>query len=361
MARWLIRLALYVPGLVLLVGRGVDALSLTALLAAVAAACLAGIFQKAWVTVLYTIFWAVLTWFFPVFGFFWPLAVFAILERRLWPLLALAVLSLLLAAQGYTPAELALILILAATGALFWYLDAQLARRSAERLAALDEARELKRRLFLKNAELAAARDDSAKVATLAERGRIAREIHDNVGHMLARSMMQTGAVMTLNRDEAVGEGLEQLKDTLTLAMNSVRQSVHDLRDESFDLYETVKASLADFSAYNTNFNYDMGDAPQDVKACFAAVVREGLANIAKHSDATRIQISLQEHPRFYQLGLADNGTTASGDTGQGYGMGLENMRQRAEALGGRFSVRRENGFAIHLTIPKKTEGTDAT
>lgn len=357
MVRWLSKLALYLVGLILLLGRPVDALAVACLLAALTAGCLSGVFRARWTALPYAVLWAVATWFFPFFGLFWPLVVFDTLEKRLWPLLLLAAFSLLAAAGGYTAVELALTLLFCALAALLWFLQGRLEVLARERRIALDEAREQGRRLAEKSGELIEAREDSAKLATLAERSRIAREIHDNVGHMLARSMMQTGAVMTLNADPAVGEGLAQLKETLTLAMNSVRESVHDLRDESFDLYETVRASLQDFAAYETNLNYDMGEAPQDVKACFAAVVREGLANIARHSNATRIQVSLQEHPRFYQLGIADNGSPTAGGGGQGFGMGLENMRQRAEALGGRLTVRRENGFAVHLTIPREPPG----
>ena len=52
-------------------------------------------------------------------------------------------------------------------------------------------------------------------LATLKERNRIAREIHDNVGHMLTRSILQLGALSVINKDETVGEAINDLSGTL--------------------------------------------------------------------------------------------------------------------------------------------------
>ena len=73
-------------------------------------------------------------------------------------------------------------------------------------------------------------------LATLKERNRIAREIHDNVGHMLTRSILQLGALSVINKDETVGEAINDLSGTLNTAMTSIRSSVHDLHDDSIAL-----------------------------------------------------------------------------------------------------------------------------
>ena len=62
--------------------------------------------------------------------------------------------------------------------------------------------------------------------ATLKERNRISREIHDNVGHMLSRSILMTGAIRTVSQDRALDRSLEELEDTLHTAMTSIRRSV---------------------------------------------------------------------------------------------------------------------------------------
>ena len=68
------------------------------------------------------------------------------------------------------------------------------------------------------------------------ERNRIAREIHDNVGHMLTRAILLLGAVKTINQDQKITDSLTLLEDTLTQTMDNIRSSVHNLHDNSIDL-----------------------------------------------------------------------------------------------------------------------------
>lgn len=354
--RWFAKAALFVAGCVLVVLQPVGAGSVAAMLAAFAASCLWELLRPAWARVLVAAAWAVLTVLFPLLGFFWPLLVLGILGARLWWLLVAAV-SLPVAAVGggYSPMQGVALLFLLGLAVLLSALLARARRLEGENRAVRDDAVEARLALEQKNRELLAAQEENMKLATLTERGRIAREIHDNVGHLLARGMMLTGALMAVNENEALAGELLALKETLTAAMNSVRESVHDLHAESLDLYATVRAGIRGFSDFDVNLNYDMGeDVPQEVKACFVAVVREALANTARHSDAKRVNISLQEHPGFYMLSVFDNGTGAAPSAAGG--MGLENMRQRTEALGGRFTQRSEGGFGIHITVPKKGE-----
>lgn len=104
-----------------------------------------------------------------------------------------------------------------------------------------DDDREYNRMLKLKNRYLIEKQDAQVYSATLKERNRIAREIHDNVGHLLSRALIQTGAVIAVSRDEQTKPLLLSIKETLDCAMNNIRNSVHDLHDESVDLEQTVR------------------------------------------------------------------------------------------------------------------------
>lgn len=189
-------------------------------------------------------------------------------------------------------------------------------------------------------------------VATLKERNRIAREIHDNVGHMLSRSLLQAGALMVLNKQAQLTEPLNALKDTLSSAMDSIRHSVHDLHDDSIDLKSSIEELLSEFSTYQIQFDYDMGSVvPAPVKYCLS-IIKEALSNIARHSQATKISITLREHPVIYQLTVSDNGTSNAPIDDYSPGIGIFNMQERIRQLNGNFHITKKDGFRIFASIP---------
>ncbi len=207
-----------------------------------------------------------------------------------------------------------------------------------------------------KNRQLLENQDDQIYIATLKERNRIAREIHDNVGHMLSRSILQVGAMLAICKDETLRPHLATLKETLDTAMNSIRNSVHDLHDESVDLKNALESLVESFSFCDAQLDCEISKhIPKEVKYCFLAITKEALNNTMKHSNATKVTITVKEHPAFYQLLIEDNGTrisetNTSDDTS---GIGLSNMKERVENLRGIIHIKKENGFRIFVSIQK--------
>lgn len=197
--------------------------------------------------------------------------------------------------------------------------------------------------------------NDQIYIATLKERNRIAREIHDNVGHMLSRSILQVGALLAICTDDTSKPHLTTLKETLDLAMNNIRNSVHDLHDESIDLQNALQGLVDSFTFCPVHFQCDISkQIPKNVKYCFLAITKEGMNNIMRHSNASRVTLTVKEHPAFYQLLIEDNGTTSlHSDNVSDTGMGISNMKERAEALHGILHISTENGFRIFVSIPK--------
>ena len=197
--------------------------------------------------------------------------------------------------------------------------------------------------------------DYEIRLATLAERNRIAREIHDNVGHMLTRSILQLGALSVINKDETVGEAINDLSGTLNTAMTSIRSSVHDLHDDSIALKPAVEDCIRPLKdRFAVSCDYDFSERmSRDVKLCFIGVIKEALSNTAKHSDGDSIKIIIREHPALYQLSIADNGSCP--EKIDESGMGLANMRERAASLNGNINITSgSKGFRIFLSVPKQ-------
>ncbi len=218
-----------------------------------------------------------------------------------------------------------------------------------------DDSEERTLLLAEKNKALQEKQNYEIYAATLRERNRIAREIHDNVGHLLSRTILLTGAAKAVNQDKNMEKLLEGLDTSLNSAMNSIRSSVHDLHDESMNLKNTIKGIIMDFE--KCELEYDMSEIiPSNIKYCFAAITKEAIANVMKHSDATSVKITLREHPALYQLCIEDNGKGYNPEEQDTTGIGLKNMRERVETLGGTLQIRGERGFRIFITIPKKQD-----
>ena len=228
---------------------------------------------------------------------------------------------------------------------------------SKEQLIKLqDTTKESKMELEERNLELIRQQDTEIYLATLKERNRIAREIHDNVGHMLSRSILMVGAAIAVNKNKESDELLCGLKETLSEAMNSIRLSVHDLHDGAIDLKTSVEQLVKEVSFCKVELDYDMGTVVnRNVKYCFLAILKEAFSNIIKHSNATTVEVVLREHPGMYQLLIKDNGTGEK--KSQGEGIGLTNMQDRVHALGGNITITSEKGFRIFVMIPRKQEG----
>lgn len=187
--------------------------------------------------------------------------------------------------------------------------------------------------------------DSEIRAATLSERNRIAREIHDNVGHMLTRSILQTGALKVINRDPALEEPLDTLKDTLNTAMTSIRTSVHDLHDESIDLQGILQEIASSDPELSLHLEYDVEqELPKDIKYAFISIVKEAVNNIHKHSSGDSGRIIVREHPGFYMLQIRDNGTPENLPSATD-GIGLLGIRDRVQSLGEPFGSTPHMGF----------------
>lgn len=226
-----------------------------------------------------------------------------------------------------------------------------------------DDDTELQLLLEERNRSLLEKQNTEIYTATLRERNRIAREIHDNVGHMLTRAILMVGALRTTHPEPDLAVSLSLLNDTLDQAMNSIRQSVHDLHDSSADLKESLELLIRDFTYCPVSLQYTMQpDIPRELRYSLISIAREALVNIARHSHATQAAITAIEHPGFYQFIIEDNGIggkvppiadintphTSSG------GIGLSNIYTRVAAWNGYLQIQNEHGYRIHITIPKQ-------
>lgn len=275
-------------------------------------------------------------------------------SKRCW--LALTVLLATIISYGnLTDTQLILLIASTIVAFMLWRATTRLEAAEKKLIDVRDNSEEMNILLNEKNKQLCENQDYEINLATMNERNRIAREIHDNVGHMLTRSILQLGALIVINKDEAMKEHLVSLKDTLDNAMTSIRNSVHNLHDTSIDLHLAVDEAVKPLEEkYHTEIECDFSEnMPKNIRMCFIGIIKECVSNVIKHSNGDRISVVIREHPAFYQLSFSDNGKCT--DTIADTGIGLSNMRERVSAVGGIINFTpSEHGFKVFVSVPKK-------
>ena len=284
--------------------------------------------------------------------FFLPLICYDILltDRKYWILCGL--IPLFLGFSAIDALNCVLIILYTALSYFIKLRTISFEKAKKEYISVRDTAKEITLQLESKNKELMEKQDYEINIATLNERNRIARDIHDSIGHLLSNAILQTGAMLAICRDENTLGMLSTLKDTLTDGMNSVRNSIHGLYDDSVDLFTEVKTITDNFDFCEISFDYDIdGNPDKKVKYAMLYIIKESLSNVMKHSNASSVRLSLKEHPALYQLIVKDNGTKieASAD-----GIGLKNIETRVTGLGGLANFSFNNGFVVFASIPKE-------
>lgn len=226
-----------------------------------------------------------------------------------------------------------------------------------------DDSSEKSERLLSQNLSLEKAKDNEIYTAQLSERNRIAREIHDNVGHILSRALLQTGAMLAIHKEDPIHGELADLRSTLDTAMNNIRSSVHDLHDESIDLKAGINQMtelLRNSGRFNVHVEIDTEhDMPRDIKYAILGITKECITNIHKHSRNPEVDIKIIEHPSMYQIVIHDYDTQSGTHTEKpaspeisSNGIGLSNIRSRVDSLGGKLSITTDDGFRVFVTIP---------
>lgn len=198
--------------------------------------------------------------------------------------------------------------------------------------------------------------------ATLQERNRIAREMHDSLGHALtAQSIQLENALLFCHSNPDKTQAfLSEARHLAAMALKEIRQSISTLRSDPLQgrNLESAVATLIDDFRKRTNIAPDCTiclarSVMAEVKTAIYRIVQEALTNISKHSDATQVTLQLQTTPEYLHLLIEDNGRGFNPEQNT-TGFGLQGMRERTVALGGHFKLESEieTGCRITVDIP---------
>jgi signal transduction histidine kinase len=209
--------------------------------------------------------------------------------------------------------------------------------------------------------ELRESRAAHAEAAAVAERGRVARDLHDVLAHSLSALALQLeGArLMAADRgsDPEVVEAIERAHHLAADGLAESRDAIAALRGEELPGPERLRA-LAD--AYPGDCEVVVTgtphELPSEARLALYRTAQEALTNVLRHSAADRVEIALAYEDGGTRLIVQDHGPGAPvrvGPAAPGGGYGLTGMRERAELLGGRLSAEpTADGFRVELWLP---------
>jgi signal transduction histidine kinase len=226
------------------------------------------------------------------------------------------------------------------------------------------QARERTERLMLKleeaNVQLATYATQAEELAVTQERNRLAREIHDNLGHYLTIVNVQIEAAKVV-MDSEPARALDALNKAQELAkkgLTRVRESVAALRESPVSnrpLHEAIASLVKETQSTGIITEFKVTGVPQvlENKSALALyrAVQEGLTNVRRHARASRVDVLLDFQPRIVRLEVKDNGV---GTAEIREGFGLLGIRERMHLLGGELEISTGvgKGFCLAASLP---------
>ena len=195
-----------------------------------------------------------------------------------------------------------------------------------------------------------------------AERLRVARGLHDEVGQVLTGVLLQLDSLAKADGATHAGE-IEETKRTVRQALEEVRRIARELRPEMLEHLGLVRAltelsrKFGDQSGISVSrqFAEDLPPLAEEAEIAIYRVAQESLTNIARHADASRVEIALEPGAESVVLRVADDGRglPEASPSPNGH-TGLRGMREHALLVGGALAIKRssEGGVEVRLEVP---------
>ncbi len=199
------------------------------------------------------------------------------------------------------------------------------------------------------------------------EKKHLARELHDGINQLLVSSKCHLELLGHQIDDKVLNTHLEKSQQSIITAINEVRHISHQLRPSALDdigLEAALSTLLQDFRSHSgieieTHFDtQQFGKLKSEAATTLYRVAQESLTNIEKHANANRVTVVLQQMGNMLQLMVRDDGIGFSSKVAfNKRGIGLRNMRERVEFIGGDFEYISEPGFGTEITVLLKLDG----
>jgi two-component system, NarL family, sensor histidine kinase DesK len=198
--------------------------------------------------------------------------------------------------------------------------------------------------------KLQLANDEIEHLAKVAERERIARDLHDVLGHTLSLITLKSELARKLvDRDpERAKQEMHDVENASRAALADVREAIRGYRSDG--IFAELARARAALETAGVAVECDTDTVPlsPDQESVLALALREAVTNVVRHAEAHRCNVSLKRNNSLCTLEVADDGRGAAGPEGNG----LRGMRERLEALGGSLRLLSSNGTRLIIDLP---------
>jgi two-component system, NarL family, sensor histidine kinase DesK len=204
------------------------------------------------------------------------------------------------------------------------------------------------------DAKLRMAHEEIEQLAKTAERERIARDMHDVLGHSLSLIVLKSELARRLLPGEPSRAALEiaEIEASARQALGEVRKTITGYRSEGFASELTRAAQILETAGVRLKRPEKPPYLTPRHEATLSLVLREAVTNIVRHAGASECSIAVSTASDSTQLVIADDGR---GDIRQ-EGNGLRGMRERVRELGGSLSLESDHGTRLRIELPKYSE-----
>lgn len=194
-----------------------------------------------------------------------------------------------------------------------------------------------------------------------AERARIARDLHDDIGQQVALLAIDLELMGSKPSDKLTEDALNRVQ-TLSRSVHDLSHRLHPAKLRLIGLVAAITGVQHELSPSGIPTEFEHRNVPSalppDVTLCLFRIVQEALQNANKYSGAGLVTISLHGRPEGLRLTVADDGVGFDVDSVWGTGLGLISMEERVEAIGGTLKVHSAPGAGTRLevTVPLRAD-----
>ncbi|MEM9776049.1 MAG: sensor histidine kinase [Chloroflexota bacterium] len=234
-------------------------------------------------------------------------------------------------------------------------------RLTMEADEARTKAESLTKELENANRKLGEYAIQAEELATTQERNRIAREIHDNLGHYLTviNVQLEAAKVTMEAKPEKAQDAIDKAQNLTKEGLQAIRNSIASLRENPVaqrPIPEAIAELIKENQQAGIDTDFEVSADPRplspNAKLTLYRIVQEALTNVRKHSQASQVSVLLDYHqPETVHLTIKDDGV---GSAGTGSGFGLIGISERVASLNGTLDIQSapQEGFAMAISIP---------